>query len=586
MKKRIIYVFIAFIAVFACSDDFTTIPAVGALSDEAVQNEAGVDLLLIGAYSTLDGRRNNGAGNGFAQTGDNWWLDVLTDDAHKGSTDDDQADLFEMERINWDASNPYILGRWSSIFAGINRSNAVIALINTIEGADLTGKLAEARFLRGHFNFELQRMYGNVPYISDENYANTEFNQPNPGPIWDQIEADFQFAIDNLPDSQADVGRPSSWTAKAYQGKVHLQQSEWDQASTLFTDVINNGPYALNGEFFDNFSAGGENSAESVFAIQFTADAAQSPNGNIGGVLNFPNPGPFGSCCGFYQPSQDLVNAFQTEDGTGLPLLDTFNQTDVFNDYNTDSFEPAPDPLPDDYVPVPTPYTPHTGPLDPRLDYTVGRRGINYNGYGRHVGQAWIRATAADISGPYLPSKNVYRSGEEGTNQGTGAWGQQHSGINYNIIRYADVLLMAAEAAVEKSSPDLAAALDYVNQVRNRAKNMTYVETTDADGNVINTPNYQIEPYPAFADQAFARKAVRHERRLELGMEGHRLFDLRRWGNAVATMNAFYINEARTITEGNYSTKFNTFEAKHDLLPIPVDAIDLSGGVLNQNTGF
>jgi len=563
MKKKLIYLIGVFAVLIACSDDFTEEPAVGALSDDAIQNEAGVELLLIGAYSTLDGIRNNLAGNGFAASGDNWWLDALTDDAHKGSTDDDQDPLFQMESLNGDSSNGYPLGRWSSIFAGVNRANAVISLINSIEGADLTGKLAEARFLRGHFNFELQRQFGNVPYISDENYTNTEFNQPNPGPIWDQIEADMQFAIDNLPATQGDVGRPTSWAAKSYLGKVHLQQSDWAAALTLFTDVINNGPYALNTEFVSNFDAAGENSAESVFAIQFTADGGQSLNGNRGGVLNFPNPGPFGSCCGFYQPSQDLVNAFQT-DAAGLPLLDTFNQTDVANDFG----------LADE-----APFTPHTGPLDPRLDYTVGRRGINYNGYGTFPGQSWIRATDQDISGPYLPSKNVYRSGEEGTNQGTGAWGQQHSGINYNVIRFADVLLMAAEAAAETN--DLATALDYVNQVRNRAAGMTVVMNEAGDA---PAANYQIAPYPAFADQAFAIKAVRHERRLELGMEGHRLFDLRRWGNSEAIMNAYIMNETRTIP--TLAGKFAPYSAKHDLLPIPITAIDLSGGVLEQNPGW
>ncbi|CAN0603068.1 unnamed protein product, partial [Ectocarpus sp. 12 AP-2014] len=213
-----------------------------------------------------------------------------------------------------------------------------------------------------------------------------------------------------------------------------------------FRSVINNGPYSLNAEFLDNFISSGENSSESVFAIQFTADTGQSFNGNIGGVLNFPNPGPFGSCCGFYQPSQDLVNAFQTDED-GLPLLDTFNAAgnDVANDYGIED-EDA--------------FTPHTGPLDPRLDYTVGRRGIDYNGYGTFPGHSWIRATFADISGPYLPAKNVYQSGDT-DNQGTGAWGQQHSGINYNIIRFADVLLMGAEAAVELN--DLASALTWVN---------------------------------------------------------------------------------------------------------------------------
>ena len=562
MKKRFIYSLMLCVTLIACSDEFTTVPAVGALSDEAVANEQGVDLLLIGAYSTLDGIRNNLAGNGFAASGDNWWLDVLSDDAHKGSTDGDQADLFEVETYNWATGNPYILGRWSSIFAGVNRSNAVIALIATIEGADLTGKLAEARFLRGHFNFELQRMYGNVPYISEENYANTEFNQPNAGPIWDQIEADFQFAIDNLPATQADVGRPTSWAAKAYMGKVHLQQTDYATALPFFTDVINNGPYSLQAEFVSNFESSGENGSESVFTIQFTADGGQSLNGNRGGVLNYPNPGPFGSCCGFYQPTQDLVNAFQTG-ADGLPLLDTFNQTDVANDYGLEDADP---------------FTPHAGPLDPRLDYTVGRRGIDYNRFGTFPGHSWIRATFADISGPYLPAKNVYQSGDD-VNQGTGGWGQQHSGINYHIIRFADVLLMGAEAAAETG--DIGNALTWVNLVRNRAKNMTYVQNEAGTG---PAANYVIEPYAAFADAAEAVKAVRHERRLELGMEGNRLFDIRRWGNGVQIINDYIANETRTIS--NFGPKTNPYEAKHDLLPIPLNAIDLSGGILTQNPGY
>ncbi|MEZ2415522.1 RagB/SusD family nutrient uptake outer membrane protein [Muriicola sp. E247] len=561
MKKRIFYYLTLFAAIFACSDDFTDVPAIGALSDATLQNEQGVNLLLVGAYSVLDGIRNNQGGADWTVSGDNWWFDVISDDAHKGSTDGDQADLYLLEIYDWTSANPY-LTVWDGRFAGVNRANAVINLINNIPEGDFSSQLAEARFLRGHYNFELQKMFGNVPYISEENFANTEFNQPNSGPIWDQIEADFQYAIDNLPASQADVGRPTSWTAKAYMGKVHMHQSDYAAAAPLFTDVINNGPYSLNPEFLANFSLAGENGSEAIFSIQFTTDGGQSFNGNRGGTLNFPNPGPFGSCCGFYQPTQDLVNAYQT-DGTGLPLLDTFNQTDVTNDQDLASADP---------------FTPHAGPLDPRLDYTVGRRGIDYNGYGPHVGQDWIRASDADISGPYLSKKNVYQAGEDG-NVGTGAWGQQHSGVNYHIIRFADVLLMAAEAAVEAN--DLATALDYVNQVRNRAKNMTYVQNDTGTG---PAANYQIEPYPSFADQTEARKAVRFERRLELAMEGHRLFDLRRWGVSESVLNAYVQNEARTIP--NFGTKAGTYMPNMNLMPIPINAIDLSGGVLTQNPGF
>lgn len=561
MKKKLIYVALL-VGILACNDSFTESPAVGALSDEALKNETGVNLLLTGAYSAIDGVRANGFGNGWAVSGDNWIMDVLSDDAHKGSTDDDQADLKEIEILNWATGNGYWYGKWGVVFAGINRSNAVIALINTIEEGDFSAQLAEARFLRGHYNFELQKMWGNVPYISEENYAAVEFNQPNPGPIWDQIEADFQYAIDNLPATQSLVGKPTSWVAKAFLGKTHLHQLDFTAASTLLNDVVNNGPYSLLPDFVDNFRLAGDNSVESIFSIQFTTDSGQSFNGNSQGALNFPNPGPFGSCCGFYQPTQDLLNAYQTDAG-GLPLLDTFNQTDVNSDYGINSDEA---------------FTLFAGNLDPRADYTVGRRGIDYNGYGEHIGKEWIRATFADISGPYLPKKNVYWSGETG-NQATGGWGQQLSGVNYHIMRFADVLLMAAEAAIETG--DIPTALANVNLVRNRAKNSNYMQAVGGGG---DAATYVIEPYAAFADADFARKAVRFERRLELGMEGHRLFDLRRWGNSTEIMNAYFQNEARTIE--NFGQKVGTWSPTYDMFPIPLSAIDLSGGVLTQNPGY
>ena len=562
MKKRLIYYACMLAIIMACSDEFLDQPAIGALSDDALQNEQGVDLLLVGAYSALDGIRNNQGASDWTVSGDNWWFDVISDDAHKGSTDGDQADLFLLETYDWTSANPYVFGRWNGLFAGVNRANAVIDLISKIEEGDFTSELAQARFLRGHYNFELVKIYGNVPYISEQNFADVDYNQPNPGPIWDEIEADFQFAIDNLPGTQADPGRPTSFTASAFKGKAHMFQQEYAEAKTLFDAVINSGNYALLPEFLDNFRLAGDNSTESIFAIQFTADSGQSLNGNRGGTLNFPNPGPFSSCCGFYQPTQDLANAYQT-DATGLPLLDTFNQTDIANDYGVNSADP---------------FTPHAGNLDPRIDYTVGRRGVDYNGYGENIGKDWIRAAFADISGPYLSKKNVYQSGEDG-NVGTGAWGQQHSGVNYHIMRYADLLLMRAEIAVEEN--DLATALSLVNQVRARARDMTYLQAIGGGG---DAANYVIDVYASFADQDTARDAVRFERRLELAMEGHRLFDLRRWGVTVDVINTYVTNEARTIT--NFGTKAGTYMANMDLLPIPLAAIDLSGGVLTQNPGF
>ena len=561
MKTRISFL-LALLLVISCSKDFTESPAVGALSDDALKNETGVNLMLTGAYSALNAIRNGGYGNGWGRAADDWVADVLSDDAHKGSTDDDQGDLKEIELYNWDPGNGYWAARWGVIFAGVNRANAVIALINSIEGGDFSAQLAEARFLRGHFNFQLQRMWGNVPYISEENYAMTEFNQPNSGPIWDKIEADFTYAKENLPASQAEAGRPTKWTATAYLGKTLIYQSKYAAALTEFEAVINSGAYALLPNYVDNFKAKGENGTESVFAIQFTTDSGLSFNANVTGALNFPNPGPFGSCCGFYQPTQDLANAFQV-DANGLPLLDTYNDQDIANDYGVTS-DAA--------------FTPHDGALDPRIDFTVGRRGVDYNGYGVHIGKDWIRANFSDISGPYLPKKNMYYKDEASITQATGGWGEQLSGLNYHIIRYADVILMAAEAAVETGQLDK--ALDYVNQIRLRAQNSEVV----LDENGSPAANYTIEPYTSFATADYARKAVRFERRLELGMEGQRLFDLRRWGTQVATMNEYFDNEARTIT--NIAEKKNTVQDKHTLLPIPIQAIDLSGGALTQNPGY
>ncbi len=575
MKKNLIYVLVFAGLAISCGDEFAEVPAVGALSEQTLGNPDGVSLLLTGAYSALDGVRNNGSGNGFGISGDNWVYDVIADDAHKGSTDGDQADLFQVETNDWQTSNGYFRSRFTSIYAGVNRANAVLSIINTIDLASLTPgdaaaitqQQAEAMFLRAHFYFEATKIFGNVPIISVENFDALEFNQPNPGPAWDQIEADFQFAIDNLPATRAeqpDPGRPTQMVARAYLGKAHLYQQEWPAAVTQFSAVINSGEFALNPSYLDNFNFVGENGPESVFAIQFAADSGQSFNGNQGSTLNFPGGGPFGSCCGFYQPTIDLANAFQV-DANGLPLIDTFNASDFANDYGILTGEPF------------TPDT--TSPVDPRLDYTVGRRGIDYNGFGEHIGAEWIRASFDDISGPYLPKKNVYQADELGANQGTGVWGQQHSGVNYNIMRYADVLLMAAEAAAETG--DLATALDYVNQVRNRAANTPVVQAVDGSG---PAANYQVGLYTGFASADEAIAAVRFERRIELGMEGHRLFDLRRWGVTSAVLTAYYANESRTIA--NFGPKVRAYEPRQDLAPIPLDAIGLSGDILQQNPGY
>lgn len=558
MKNIILVVLLMVVFSSGCNEDFTTVTPKGSLGGDVLKNEEGVDLLLTSAYGLLDGFIT---GDPWLASGDGWWLDVSTDDAHKGSTDSDQGPLHNIQTYNWTPTNVYFITKWLALYGGVDRANSVINLATSIEGVDLKDKIAEARFLRAHFHFELQRLWGSVPYIGEENQLTPD--QPNEGAIWDEIEADYQFAVDNLPPLQDVSGRATSWAAKAFLGKVHLQQGEYNLAIPLFKDVIDNGPYALASEFQDNFTYNDKNGPESIFAIQFNiGGVANDANGNQGATLTHPGGGPYGSCCGFYQPTQDLANTFKT-DASGLPLLDTYNDSDIDNDMGLENDDP---------------FTPYAGRLDPRVDYTIGRRGIDFNGYGPMPGSSWVRG--APQGGPYLNKKGAYKKEEEDASKGSGSWGQQSSGLNYNIMRYADLLLLAAEAEIEGGSLNIAEG--YVNQVRQRAKDMTYVK--NADGTT-DAANYVIEPYTSGTfnaqGQSFARKAVRHERRLELGMEGHRYYDLRRYGtDAVDIMNTFFDNENRLF--GNGRLDGITYQSKHSLLPIPQRAIDLSNGQIKQ----
>ena len=560
MKKILLILSVIFIS-YGCGDDFTQIAPKGVLADETLKNKVGVNLLLTSAYSALDGI-NSTSGDPWFDTGDNWWFDVLSDDAHKGSEDSDQPDLYNLEVYSWATGNPYIAGKWRGLYAGVNRANAVISVgapLAEAGDAAVAQAVAEAYFLRGHFYFELQKIFGNVAYIDEVQFASSDYNQPNTnGAIWDKIEADFGYAKANLAETSADPGRANSMTATAFLGKTYMYQSKFALAKAEFDLVIASGAYGLNSDYVSNFNAAGENSRESIFAIQFAADGGLSNNGNRGGTLNFQVGGVTSFCCGFYQPSVDLASAFKTE--AGLPMLDTYHDTPITNDYGIASADA---------------FTPHAGDLDPRIDYTMGRRGINFNGFGTMPGADWVRASATDISGPFIASKNHYIFGED-ENRGSGGWGEQRTGINYNIMRYADLLLMSAEIDVENGSLDDARAK--VNLVRGRA-----VASTQVDGTGATT--YNVAEYTAaWTDPAEAQKAVRFERRLELAMEGQRFFDLKRWGVLPATINAYVAKEAVTIA--NFGTKANTFNDYNKDLCIPLGAIDQSLNTLVQNAGY
>ncbi|GAB3179207.1 RagB/SusD family nutrient uptake outer membrane protein [Telluribacter humicola] len=573
------------------------IPAQGALSDEVLATRSGVDALLNGAYAALDGQYNNGGalnlagGNAWEASPSNWvYGSIAGGDAHKGSDGSDQPAIDAIAKFTADASNGYFNSKWRTLYEGVNRTNSVLRVLAQTTGiteAERTSFAAQARFLRGHYYFELKKMWNNVPWIDETVETAAAGFVPNNENIWPKIEADFKFAMDNLPATQAEIGRVNKWAAATYLAKTHLYQKEYAEAKPLFDQVINQGvtsnglKYALVTKFHDNFNAATENNSESVFQIQMVANDGTNTiaNANQGDMLNFPyGNSPF-RCCGFFQPSHDLANSYRT-DATGLPVVDSYNNNPIKNDQGVASSQP---------------FTPDAGPVDPRIDWTIGRRGIPYLDWGNHPGADWVRSPGQTYAGPYSPKKNIYMQATQDLYADQHSWAPG-TAINWNVIRFADVLLMAAE--VEAQLGNLAQAQTYVNMVRTRAANpvnyvYTYTNPATPLAGYTSTPaaNYKISVYPegTFAQMGKegALKAIYFERKLELAMEGHRFFDLVRWDIAEPTLNA-YFNYEGTVTTDVRGGRF--IKGINDYFPIPQRQLDLSrsGGnsVLTQNPGY
>lgn len=576
----------------SCKKSFLESPQTGTLSPELMETKAGVDGLLVGAYSALRAVSSDGTafggGDSFQTAPDNWvYGGVVGGDAHKGSDPGDQDQITSMAIFSPNGSNQFFNSKWISDYEGVTRCNNTIKAASKTAGyttSELNNILGQARFLRAHYYFDLKKMFNNVPWIDE---TTTDVVQPNNVDIWPKIEADFLFAYNNLPATQSDIGRANKWAAGCYLAKTYMYEKKYTDAKTVYDAVIAQGvtsggaKYALVAKFHDNFNADTKNNSESVFAIQALANS--DPNGisqaNDGDRLNYPygTTSPF-DCCSFYQPTFDLVNHFRTNPATGLPYLDDYDSHAVKSDMGLGSDKP---------------FTPDAGTLDPRLDWTVGRRGLPYLDWGLHPGNDWIRNQR--FAGPYSPIKHVYTQAEQDANGDQHSWGPG-TAVNYNIIRYADVLLMAAEAEAQLGNLDKAES--YVNMVRNRAANpdgfvYSYADDDDPTGGYSTTPaaNYLINPYPTgnftSGGQAYALKAIYYERQIELAMEGHRFFDLVRWGIAATALNTYLQYESKITTDlpGAHFT-----DPKSNYFPIPQPQIDLmvKGGksVLTQNPGY
>ncbi|MEM6844158.1 MAG: RagB/SusD family nutrient uptake outer membrane protein [Bacteroidota bacterium] len=548
--KKILILFIC-LELGACSEDnFLQEETVGELTPEQALSPENVEGVIISAYSILNGQIDQ-ATNAFNSPASNWSFgDVLSDDAYKGGGGTgDQNQIHQMEIYNTDPTIIDVQRKWLALYEGVNRANQAIRLLNASEEFDTelkSQRIGEMRFLRGHFYFELKKIYNQIPYIDETAESLEDYNVSNTAlsseQLWQKVEEDFQAAFTALPDEQADPGRTTKWAAQAYLAKTFVFQNKWTEANIAADEVINSGQYSLMDNFRDVFLPENDNGSEIIFAIQHSINdgSPRNFNGGIGDRLAPPG-GPFYPQYGFHRPTQNLINAHKT-DADGLPILDNVDVTE------------------DDFV-------------DPRLDHTTARPGIPYLDLDSLYQENWARDLAT--YGPYSPKKRVVSANSSSY---LPVWPYVNA-LNYYIIRYADLLLWKAEAAIELG--DLETGRQYINQVRERAMNSEYVMMLDGSS---TAANYRVQPYASLASYDEAITALRTERRLELAHEGHRFFDLVRWGIATEVIND-YLEVERTRRTHLAGAQFES--GKHEYMPIPQAQIDLVGiDLIEQNPGY
>ena len=577
------------ILVSSCSDDFLDQQPVGSLSSSILTSEDGVEGLLIGAYSLLNGTIFPAT----ATSPDNLLSGVIRGaEAFKGSDAGDQPAMLEYNKFNVTTGNSNTQNEWIHLFNAISRCNETLAVLATVEDIDATRKVeieAEARFLRAHYYFNLKRDFNNVPWIDetaeDVKVSNTVDNDGSTFVnIWPQIAADLDFARKNLPDTQTELARPNKSAADAYYAKVLIYRanfgeysSGYSEALTVLNDVIASGQtaageaYGLVDSYHDLFDCSTENSKEIVWAVQNSVNDG-TPASTWAGNYNTYYPsiwigsqspsGPsLGTGWGFMNPTPYFADHFRTEDG--LPMLDMYDNigTRLKSDYglaaapsdgSADSYEVGAE------------------AVDPRLDWSLGRRGIPFLDYGDMPGASWIRNQGH--GGPYLLKKQYIMKSQVGTYSAPGLAG---TALNVNIIRFADVLLLAAECEARVGSLDNARSL--VNQVRERMAINTDGWVKKDDGT--DAANYQIAVYPTggasdpFQSIDSALDAVLFERALELGTEGHRFYDVVRFGEGSKIFNAF-VDAEKVIFDYMGDAVYSDNPDMY--LPIPRDAVDRS----------
>ncbi len=571
--KKILYsvlTVLALVGTTSCSDFLDDQKPQGVLDSDMVKEPSNVDNLVISAYAVFTTAED--INSSFSM----WNFDVRSDDAYKGGNGTSDGDVFHQLEIeqgvlttNWNIND-----MWVRLYNCISRVNSAISVLETTSDSYQlkAQRLGEMKFLRAYAHFLLKRLYKNIPFIMDANLkqedyntlSNTEFNNDEG---WQQIINDVEYAYSVLPVKQTDKGRPSKAAAAAFLTKAYLYKAyrQDDPSSNQVTsinredllkvieysnpDIYSAGGFDLEADFHNNFrpETQYENGVESIWAMQYSInDGTKNGNLNWSYGLIVPNiPGVTDGGCDFYKPSQNLVNAYRT-DADGHPFIDTFNNKDY--DLTQDA--------------------------DPRLFLTVGLTGLPYEFNSKYMMDAsstWSRSNG--LYGYYVTLKqNV--DPDCGYMVKGSWWGTP---MNRIVFRYADVLLERAEAYAQLN--ETGEAIKLVNKIRLRAKQST--------GMIANYPSdygvkFNISTYNGSYSQEDALKIVKMERRLEMGMESERFFDLVRWGEAEKVLNKYFAEETNNCSiygEAHFTAN------KNEYLPIPFSQVAASDGHYTQNIG-
>lgn len=564
------------ILVAACTDMLDQKPQ-GIIADEDLNTPDKVEQMINAAYSFCGQNHYNKQFGLPYEEGS-----VRGGEAYKGGSgtnDNAERNLWETFTFMQATTSGDLDNLWWVHYVGVGRVHDALRRAQQLTEDEYPLKqqrIAELRFLRAHIYMYMKQCFKFFPYIDEntytEDYDKVSNDQLTDLDLWGKLIDDLRFAVDNLPESQDELARPTRFAAKAYLAKVllfaayeqdgnhnvvNINREKLTEVAELCKDIIDNSGKSLHPDFAQNFLWEYENGQESIWAIQYTANNDNSPVGRNNAWLIYPVNSEYG-CCGFLQPSVNMMNCFKTLDG--VPDFEHFNEGETLD--NKEAFARL--------------------PMDPRLLHTACVPGMPWKYDPEFIMEkSWVRTP--EVYGYsmsqkmiVLPSCPCFRK----TNPFMG------SGLNWDVLRLDEVMLWRAEALIQLGdAAGLNEALLLINKIRERA-----AASTDrlifADGSP--TGNFHVQPYvpgkncPAW-DQTFAFRALQWERHLELSTEGKWFFDLVRWGIAAEAMNKYFEKEKERRT---YLKDASFTKGRDEYFPIPQTQISYVKGLYKQNPGW